>query len=74
MASLKLPPGVISPQRICEQLVSRRGFFTDIEAVHLVLAGPSNAGALGVAGDTGIGGVPSLSWVVDVHPKAVHWN
>jgi hypothetical protein len=72
-----LPPGVMSAARACRQVTgkSRRGFFTGLERVHLVLTTYSKGVPAESQGDSSSGMPPrTLVWVVEVHAQAIHWN
>ena len=72
-----LPPGVMPAARACQLFTGRapRGFFTDIERVHLVLTTYASGEPIESRGDIS-SGMPSgtLVWVVEIHAKAVNWN
>src|SRR6266571_4748472 len=72
-----LPPGVMSAARACRQVIdrARRGFFTRVEGVHLVLTTYAKGEPAESQGDISTGMPPrTLVWVVEVHAKAIHWN
>jgi hypothetical protein len=58
----------------CREVVdaSMPGFFTGVEAVHVVLTTLEKAMQIG--GDSPGQNQNRLVWLVDVHAKAVHWN
>ena len=70
----RVPPGVISPVDACREVAdtSRPGFFTDVEAVHVVLTTLEKAMQIG--GDSPGQHQDRLVWLVEVHAKAVNWN
>jgi len=72
-----LPPGVMPATRACRLVTGRepRGFFTDIEQVHLVLTTYAKGEPIESQGDISTGMAPgTLVWVVEVHARAIHWN
>jgi hypothetical protein len=72
-----LPPGVMSAARACRQVIdrARRGFFTRVEGVHLVLSTYAKGEPAESRGDISTGISPrTLVWVVEVHAKAIHWD
>jgi hypothetical protein len=71
-----LPPGVMSAARACKQVIDgrwRRGFFTGVERVHLVLTTYAKGEPVESQGDISYGMPPrTLVWVVEVHAKAIN--
>jgi hypothetical protein len=70
----RVPAGVTSAVDACREVVtaSRPGFFTGIEAVHLVLTTLEKAMEIG--GDSPGQNQNRLVWLTEVHSKAIHWN
>jgi hypothetical protein len=70
----QVPPGVISSVDACREVVdaSRPGFFTGVEAVHLVLT--TREKAMRIGGDSPGQDQNRLVWLVEVHAKVVNWN
>jgi hypothetical protein len=72
-----LPPGVMSAQRACAQVVNGepRGFFTGIRQVRLVLTTYAKGEPIASEGDISTGMPPGTTvWVVEVRAKAVNWD
>jgi hypothetical protein len=72
-----MPAGVMPAAQACRLVTGRepRGFFTDIEQVHLVLTTYAKGEPVESQGDISTGMAPrTLVWVVEVHARAIHWN
>jgi hypothetical protein len=67
----------MSARHACQLVVKRssKGFFTDVERVHLVLTTYARGGPVESEGDISSGMPPQTRvWVVEVHAKAINWN
>jgi hypothetical protein len=72
-----LPHGVMSAAQACRQVVGKapRGFFTDVERLHLVLTTYAKGEPVESQGDISSGMPPrTLIWVVEAQAKAINWN
>jgi hypothetical protein len=75
--AVTLPPGVMPATQACRLVTGQepRGFFTDIEQVHLVLTTYAKGEPIESQGDISTGMAPrDLVWVVEVHARAIHWD
>jgi hypothetical protein len=67
----------MSAARACRQVIegARRGLFTHVERVHLVLTTYAKGEPVEAHGDMSTGMPPrTLVWVVEVHAKAINWS
>jgi hypothetical protein len=67
----------MSAARACRQLIdrARRGSFTGVEGIHLVLTTYAKGEPVESQGDISTGMPPRTRvWVVEVHAKAINWD
>jgi hypothetical protein len=72
-----IAPGLLTARHACRLVIdhSPKGFFNDIEQVHLVLTSYGKGEPVESQGDVAYGMAANARvWVVEVHAKSINWN